>query len=257
MAGNWRLAGSLETLRNQINAAYPNRNKASDGTIGDAAHQKVTSEHNPNSAGVVTAMDITHDPANGVDGQRLADQLMHDPRTWYVIWNRNIAYEPGNWLPYRGTNPHDKHVHISVKQNKANYDNAIKWNLEEEAVSKVDPVIMRMIHTEFKGWPMKETHAGKYDKVFTDTYGGMETNDYLWNQWQTKEAGDFRKSRETWQNFYAKYVNKVPEMEKALKIKDAEIDRLNKQLATLSAQQGESSKWEVFKALIRELIGSK
>ncbi|HKV33547.1 MAG TPA: hypothetical protein VJP89_04485, partial [Pyrinomonadaceae bacterium] len=59
----WRVAKSLLRLREQINELAPNRSKASDGTIGDAAHASRKSDHNPwvkdGSIGVVTAMDIT------------------------------------------------------------------------------------------------------------------------------------------------------------------------------------------------------
>lgn len=125
----WRLAKSLETLRTQLNHAYPNRSKVSDGTIGDAAHSATVSQHNPNKAGVVTAMDITHDPAHGVDGQALADQLIQDPRAWYVIFNNRIRFGGGNWQRYNGSNPHTKHVHLSVAQDPALYDNANKWEI--------------------------------------------------------------------------------------------------------------------------------
>lgn len=127
---SWRLANSLTTLRNQINEAYPNRSKVSDGTIGDEAHSSTVSQHNPNSAGVVTAMDITHDPANGVHGDYLAEALIGDQRTWYVIWNYRI-WEDG-WQPYYGENQHSSHVHISVNQDAGSYDNNSKWDLKGE-----------------------------------------------------------------------------------------------------------------------------
>lgn len=125
---SWRLAKSLVTLRDQVNATYPKRNKASDGTIGDAAHSSRVSQHNPNPQGVVTAMDITHDPANGLDAGQLAEKLIKDPRAWYVIWNRRI-WEAGKWTNYSGSNPHTKHVHISTKQDANNYDNSSNWQL--------------------------------------------------------------------------------------------------------------------------------
>jgi hypothetical protein len=125
----WRLAKSLETLRTQLNNAHPNRSKASDGTIGDTAHSATVSQHNPNKAGVVTAMDITHDPAHGVDGQTLANQLIGDSRTWYVIFNGRIHVD-GVWQKYTGSNKHEKHVHISTKQNSGAYDNAALWNIK-------------------------------------------------------------------------------------------------------------------------------
>ena len=61
----WRLARSLDTFGMQMDALWPNRSKVSDGTIGDTAHSHRKSDHNPNSAGVVTARDVTHDPASG------------------------------------------------------------------------------------------------------------------------------------------------------------------------------------------------
>ena len=44
------------------------------------------------------------------------------------------------------------------------------------------------------------------------------------------------------------------ELGKVIENKDAEISRLNKEIESLKAQVGENSKWETFKALIRELI---
>ena len=57
----WRLAGSLVTLRNEINAAYPGRSKVSDGSIGDTSHSARVSDHNPDAGGVVRAIDVTQD----------------------------------------------------------------------------------------------------------------------------------------------------------------------------------------------------
>lgn len=43
----WRLARSLEKLRTQINKAYPNRSKASDGTNWAAAALSLVSSNGP------------------------------------------------------------------------------------------------------------------------------------------------------------------------------------------------------------------
>lgn len=134
----WRLARCLDTLRTQVNQAYPNRNKASDGTIGDSAHASTVSQHNPNSAGVVTAMDITHDPGHGADMNKLKEQLIKDSRTWYVIFNRRIWETGIGWKNYYGSNPHDKHLHISTKQTSNYYDNANKWNIGGEEMKIED-----------------------------------------------------------------------------------------------------------------------
>lgn len=132
----YRIAKALDTLRSQVNAAWPNRSKISDGWIGDAAHSSRASDHNPwvkdGSMGVVTALDITHDPAHGVDGGQISETIKVDPRVKYVIYNRRI-YNPSvlkAWRAYHGTNPHTKHVHVSVRPEKANYDSTLPWNLE-------------------------------------------------------------------------------------------------------------------------------
>jgi hypothetical protein len=131
---SWRLAQSLKQLRIQINAAAPHRSKASDGSIGDARHQALgdASDHNPwiknNGVGIVTAVDVTHDPANGVDGTTLSRALIVDPRTKYVIFNGEIwKARTGQWEPYRKANQHKTHVHVSVKPDR--YDNTEPWPL--------------------------------------------------------------------------------------------------------------------------------
>lgn len=124
----WRLAKSLETLRAQINKMAPNRDKGWDGTIGDVAHQLRKSDHNPDPDGAVRAMDITHDPAGGVNAGQLAEALRAsgDKRISYIIWNQKI-WNPSisnAWRPNKG---HTKHVHVSVIRGR--HDDAAPWNL--------------------------------------------------------------------------------------------------------------------------------
>ena len=134
----WRVAKSLIRLREQINEMAPDRSKASDGTIGDAAHASRSSDHNPwvkdGNIGVVTAMDITNDIAHGCDAQALVDALVtsRDPRIKYIIWNRKIVnsrIQPWVWRNYTGVNPHTKHFHLSVLPEKASYDATETWQL--------------------------------------------------------------------------------------------------------------------------------
>lgn len=112
----------------------------SDGGIGDAAHASRDSDHNPwvkdGGAGIVTARDFTHDPANGMDIDRLTDELAasRDPRIKYIIANGWILdSRPGNnpwrWVRYYGSNPHNKHFHLSVMSSKALYDDTRPWDL--------------------------------------------------------------------------------------------------------------------------------
>lgn len=139
----WRVANALKTLREQVNKAAPNRSKSHDGTIGDAAHQSRASDHNPwvkdGNQGVVTGMDITHDPAKGVDSYVLAQTLLdsRDHRIKYIISNGRIASgsegpQPWVWRKYSGKNPHNKHVHVSVKSEKVAYDGIAPWKISYE-----------------------------------------------------------------------------------------------------------------------------
>lgn len=142
---HWRVGNALLALRKQVDTIAPGRNKASDGTIGDRRHcgrPKASSDHCPRvrdgRMGVVTAMDITHDPGNGCDADSIAESIRadRDPRVKYVIWNRRIcsSYPQGGrdawaWRNYSGSNPHTKHVHISVKGDPGSYDSQVVWYL--------------------------------------------------------------------------------------------------------------------------------
>lgn len=133
---SWRMAKSLDKLLAQINTKYPKRSKASDGGIGNAEHSARTSDHNPDTDGVVKARDFTHDPAGGLNSELVAQALLdsRDPRIKYVISNRKIAAgsdgpSPWKWRKYTGANAHDHHFHISVKKGKSFFDDTADWNL--------------------------------------------------------------------------------------------------------------------------------
>lgn len=132
-----RIAKALEQLRNQVNAAYPNRSKASDGWIGDAAHAASASDHNPNRNDVVVALDLTNDPANGFDAHALAEHLRthRHPNLRYIISNARIAgwWNGWTWEPSSG---HTKHIHVSVGtlgvgdgQTYDRYDDTTLWDI--------------------------------------------------------------------------------------------------------------------------------
>lgn len=92
----WRAAQSLVRLRGQMNQIAPRRSIASDGTIGDENHRSRNSDHNPwvrdGAIGIVTAIDITHDPDGGCNAEQIVQTLVdsRDPRIKYLIWNRRI-----------------------------------------------------------------------------------------------------------------------------------------------------------------------
>lgn len=140
----WRAMASLLVLRDQANLIAPNRDRASDGLVGDAAHAATTSDHNPHDVDgvgrdIVTALDLTHDPAGGFDSYAFAEVLRRhrDPRIEYVISNRRVfssravgSAPAWTWRTYTGTaDPHTNHVHISVLDAPIS-DTRTPWNLD-------------------------------------------------------------------------------------------------------------------------------
>lgn len=132
----WELVPNLLELREQLNRIAPNRDKASDGTIGDYTHSQSKSSHNPDDTGrdnaewdsdpdgreEVRAIDLDIDfRVPGLTGQLFVDHLVKYAKNgtfwWlrYVIYNRRIWSKNSGWEPreYNGSNPHDKHVHVN------------------------------------------------------------------------------------------------------------------------------------------------
>lgn len=169
---SWRTALALDDYRNAINARFPNRSKASDGTIGDNQHagQGSDSDHNPwivrGGVGVVRAFDLTHDPAHGVNCSHLSDLLFDMARAGdrrlrnggYIIFDSYISNADwSGWHAYTGSNPHSSHMHVSFSTDR--FDDRGDWSpalpaapkppapptLEEimgQIISKIDGKVM-------------------------------------------------------------------------------------------------------------------
>jgi hypothetical protein len=119
---SWKLCKAGQQLRQQIDDCYPDRDRTSDGVLGDTRHQSRPSDHNPDAAGIVRAIDIDRDLAGKKKPDLmpdLADQIRHaaksDKRIAYIIFNGKIASSRlgFRWRKYTGSNPHHAHCHIS------------------------------------------------------------------------------------------------------------------------------------------------
>ena len=110
-------------LREQIDDSYPDRDRTSDGWIGDTRHSARPSDHNPDKQGIVRAIDIDRDLSGKAKPDLmpdLADQIRlaakrGDKRISYIIFDGRIASARFGfrWRKYRGSNPHKSHCHIS------------------------------------------------------------------------------------------------------------------------------------------------
>jgi hypothetical protein len=150
----WRVARSVLVLFDQLNTLLPNRNKASDGTIGDKNH-KPPSDHLPDEHGVVRAGDYTHDPAHGADMSVISEQLRmtRDARIKYVIFNHRMfssystsQHPAWTWRPYTGTkNPHEHHMHVSVVSTLA-ADGTIPWEIGPDMTPNQEAVLYALFN---------------------------------------------------------------------------------------------------------------
>ena len=107
---------AIAVLR-QATALRPKRKKASDGLLPSAAHLKASPDSDHNTG---FAVDLTHDPKSGIDCREIFEKLKDDKRVKYLIFNAKIWSEEQGERNYTGSNKHEKHLHISIEDNKGN-----------------------------------------------------------------------------------------------------------------------------------------
>ena len=122
-----KLSKAAAQLREQFDDTYPDRDRLSDGWIGDRKHSARKSDHNPDEQGWVRAIDIDRDLHKGgkpdlmpdlVDQVRLACKARTEKRISYIIFDGRICSPILNWRwrKYTGANKHIKHAHFSFKK---------------------------------------------------------------------------------------------------------------------------------------------
>lgn len=121
-------------LLRQATAIAPKRMKASDGLLPSAAHLKL----NPNSDhNTGLAVDLTHDPKRGIDCAEIFEKLKEDERVSYLIFQGKIwskKYRKQGNRKYAGSNPHNKHLHISIFADSANDTSPWFWWLNQPKI---------------------------------------------------------------------------------------------------------------------------
>jgi hypothetical protein len=141
---------AIAVLR-QATAIKPSRKKASDGLLPSAAHQV----QNPNSDhNTGYAVDLTHDPVNGIDCVDIFEKLKEDKRVKYLIfqgkiWSKEKAKQ-GNRI-YTGSNKHTKHLHISINDGMGNDTTPWFWWMNQ-------PKVVNQIIANMKPVPTKKAY---------------------------------------------------------------------------------------------------
>lgn len=123
-----RLSRAAIQLREQIDDSFPDRDRSSDGWVGDTRHAARKSDHNPDEQGWVRAIDIDAE-LFGVGVKPyimpdLADQLRvfskskKETRISYIIFDGRICSRTlgWKWRKYTGSNKHTHHMHVSFKK---------------------------------------------------------------------------------------------------------------------------------------------
>ena len=131
---------ALAVLR-QATALWAKRNKASDGLLPSAAHITASpnSDHNTGFA-----VDLTHDPKNGVDCEHIYQEMKADLRVKYLIFKGRIWQAGRGESDYNGSNPHNKHLHISIKDGKGkDTSNWFPWAGKPKLRNKVKAKVSR------------------------------------------------------------------------------------------------------------------
>src|ERR1700754_709752 len=184
----WVLTRNLAAFRDQMNTFFPNRDKASDGTIGDAAHAAGKSGHNPDDSEFDNAEcdsdadnksevraiyidDDTRDP--DVSMEDILQHLLHLARTQsnfpvkYMIYNRRIFSASSGWVQktYTGPSPHTEHLHLSGVCSDQADENYYNYRLDElVALSDAD----KQWITDFFARTTRADNGGLTSKIGRD-----------------------------------------------------------------------------------------
>jgi hypothetical protein len=146
---------ALAVLR-QATALQPKRKKASDGLLPSAAHIKQSPDSDHNTG---YAVDLTHDPKNGIDCAVIFEKFKEDPRVKYLIFNGKIWSKEKSKLGnrrYTGSNPHNKHLHVSIESTMGADTSPWFWWMNQPKIINQVKAAVAAIPTK-KAYPVEDT----------------------------------------------------------------------------------------------------
>jgi hypothetical protein len=169
---SWILVPCLVSLRTEFNKLAPSRDKTSDGSIGDAAHAREPSDHNPDETGSTPYEDADH--INEVHAIDVDDDLRKrgwtmtkaleiiitrhragkDNRLQNVIYNRRIWSRSWGWTAraYIGANAHTQHAHFSARYTTAQERDTRPWGLLEAEDDDMATITQSDFNARMDSW---------------------------------------------------------------------------------------------------------
>jgi hypothetical protein len=158
MSIDWKMVPALDEGRDQLDKRFTKRSKKAEGGIGDEAHRKRTSSHNPDDASGIKAehndwdgihevrardFDKNLNDAKGVTMEVVVQSWIKALRAGRMKWIRYIIYAGRVWhrrdnfvtRTYTGSNKHFDHAHVNSDFN--NYADTVKntdWELDKVGV---------------------------------------------------------------------------------------------------------------------------
>jgi hypothetical protein len=152
---SWILIACAKSLFAEFDEIAPGRDHASDGSIGDAAHQQEVSDHNPDETGSVPIHDADHiNEVHAIDvdsdlrtpglTMEAVVQFMlgrcrsgAEKRLRYIIYNRRIWEADNSWKQraYTGASAHTEHAHFSFSYTTSLEASTASWHLEDIPVA--------------------------------------------------------------------------------------------------------------------------
>jgi hypothetical protein len=128
----WVLTRGLNTVRAEFNTVFQDRDKTTDGSVGNLAHQAGPSGHNPDRTGrpeyadgdsldEVRAIDVDKDLRSVVTMEQVIQYLVRRGRAGHYLPFRYFIYKGRIWARstgwatrvYTGANSHTEHAHFS------------------------------------------------------------------------------------------------------------------------------------------------
>lgn len=228
---DWILVPCLVQLRSEFNAIGPKRDRASDGSIGDAAHEDSQSDHNRDETGNVPirdadkiqevhAIDVDKDGPwlDGITMEKAVQFILArcrsgaEKRLRYIIFNRRIWSASNGWRQkaYTGANPHDKHAHFSASYTTALEASKASWRLSDllrkEAPAMTNPTPAQIAAHDVDPSGASQSWGGA---AFTT----LVRTGYLANTWAPAVSGELNNLEALVNNLQARIEDESDDMD--------------------------------------------